>query len=333
MLYSHKFFGFALCLTIVSSSAFAAAFTSGDVFAAIGNSQVEEFTPNGVLVQTLNDLSGSGFTTGMAFDGSGNLYVTNFSTGTVSKFNADGTLASTNFMIGGPSSNESIVVNQAGNFIVGGPSGSFFSQFSAAGGPPTTNYTVVGGNGTGGTDWSDLSADQHTLLYDGEGTTIKRFDLTTSTQLSDFGNAPQASVFAFRIIPSGAFAGDVVAADSVDAILFDSSGTVIRHYALPGNGNEDFALNLDPNGTDFWTSDAATGNIWAVNIATGAIDHQFLSGAPGVTFGLVVAGEITAGGPPPPPPSGTPEPGSAGLLSLGILGLALYWGGRKRLPA
>jgi hypothetical protein len=318
----------AFALVSASSQAFGVAFTVGDVFAAVGGGQVKEFTPTGTLVQTLNDLSGSTFTTGMAFDGSGNLYVTNFSLGTISKFNSDGTLASTNFMTGGPSSNESIVINLAGNFIVGGPSSTFFSQFAPTGGTPTKTYNVSGGNGTGGTDWADLSADQHTLLYDGEGTVIHRFDLATNTQLSDFGSAGHASLFAFRIIPVGAFAGDVVAADSSEAILFDSTGTIIKHYTLPGNGGEDFALNLDPNGVDFWTSDAVTGNIWEVNIATGAIDRQFLSGAPNATFGLVVAGEITAGG-----PGNTPEPGSFGLMIAGIIGLGAYLiRKRKQLP-
>ena len=307
----------ALGTILISSTGWAAAFTAGDVFAAVGNGQVKEFTPNGTLVQTLNDGTGSSFTTGMAFDGSGNLFVTNFSSTTVSKFNSDGALASSNFLTG-YSTPESILLDALGNLYVGGNGTATIAKYSASGGAPTQTFTVTGGNGTGHTDWIDLSADQHTILYDGEGTAIHSFNLTTQTENPLFATAPNTSVFAFRIIPGGANAGDVLAADSSHAILLSNTGALLRSYTLPGNGGNDFALNLDPNGVDFWTSDSISGNIWEVNIATGAIDHQFLSGNPGTTFGLVVDGEITAGG---PPPSTTPEPGTIGLLGLGLAGL------------
>src|SRR5579864_6337464 len=96
-------------LLLISITAFASDFQKGDVFVAVGNSTVEEFTPTGTLVQTLNDGSGSGFTTGMAFDSSGNLYVTNFSTGTVSEFNVHGALVTSSF-ISGQASPESMAM-------------------------------------------------------------------------------------------------------------------------------------------------------------------------------------------------------------------------------
>ncbi len=303
-------------ISLFGSIGWGASFSSGDVFAAIGTSQIKAFTPTGTLITTLNDGSGSTYTTGMVFDGAGNLYVTNFSTGNISKFDSTGTLVNSSFMSGGLSAPESILVNKAGNFIVGGPSAPTINQFAATGGTPTVNYSVQGGNGTGGTDWTDLAADQHTLLYDGEGTEILSYNLATKTQNAPFATGlPGSSVYEFRIIPSGSLAGDVLAADSSNAILIDSSGSVIKTYALPGNTGLDFALNLDPNGKDFWTGDSSSGNIWEVNIATGAIDQQFNSGNPGTLFGLVVEGQITAGG---PPPSTTPEPGTVGLLLLGF---------------
>lgn len=305
---------------IISSTAWPAAIPVGDVVVAVGGGSAKVFSPTGVLQETLNDTSGSTFTTGMVFDGSGNLYVTNFSTNTISKFDSNGNLVAASFMTSSVTP-ESILVNQAGNFLVGGPGAAVINQYSAAGGAPTTTYTVVGGNGTGGTDWTDLEADQSTLLYDGEGTVIKSFNLTTKTQNANFATGlPGAAVYEFRIIPSGTFAGDVLAADSSAALLINSSGTVIKTYALPGNDGGDFALNLDPNGTDFWTADPS-GTVWEVNIATGAIDHQWSSGASGTTFGLVVAGQLTAGG--PPPTSGVPEPSSLGLVACGLGAVAL----------
>ncbi len=318
----------ACAIALTSSGASAASFAVGDVFAAVGNSQVKVFTPTGTLLTTLSDSSGATYTTGMVFDGSNNLYVTNFDTGTISKFDPTGALLNSSFFHGGLNAPESILVNKAGNFLVGGPSTAVVNQYSAAGGTPTVNYSVQGGNGTQGTDWTDLSADQKTLLYDGEGTAILSYNLATKTQNAAFATGlTGSSVFEFRIVPSGTLAGDVLAADSQDAILLSSTGSLLKTYTLPGNGGQDFALNLDPNGKDFWTGDSLSGTIWEVNISTGNIDGQFASGSPGTLFGLVVNGQITAGG---PPPTGTPEPATASLLLAGLGGLGLgVWRRRK----
>lgn len=308
-------------IALASSGASAASFAVGDVFAALGNSQVKVFTPTGTQLTTLSDSSGATYTTGMVFDGSNNLYVTNFDTETISKFDPAGALVNSSFFKGGVGAPESILVNKAGNFLVGGPTSAIVNQYSAGGGTPTVNYSVQGGNGTGGTDWTDLAADQKTLLYDGEGTAILSYNLATKTQNAAFATGlAGSSVFEFRIIPSGTLAGDVLAADSQNAILLSSTGSVLKTYTLPGNGGQDFALNLDPNGKDFWTGDSRSGTIWEVNISTGNIDEQFLSGNPGSLFGLVVNGQITAGGPPPT----APEPGTASLLLAGLGGLG--WG-------
>ena len=58
-------------------------------------------------------------------------------------------------------------------------------------------------------------------LYDGEGTIIRTFDLSTNTQGPDFATAPNSSVFALRVIPDGTFKGDVLAADSAEAVMFE----------------------------------------------------------------------------------------------------------------
>lgn len=50
-------------------------FNVGDVFAGVGNGKVQHYDSNGILLETLDTLQG-GFTTGMAFDAVGNLYVT-----------------------------------------------------------------------------------------------------------------------------------------------------------------------------------------------------------------------------------------------------------------
>jgi DNA-binding beta-propeller fold protein YncE len=90
-------------------------FSVGDVFAAIGNSQVKHFSPTGTLLETLNDTSGTTFTAGMCFDTSGNLYVTNFDANSISKFDNTGTLVAAAYISGIATAPESCVFDTAGN--------------------------------------------------------------------------------------------------------------------------------------------------------------------------------------------------------------------------
>jgi PEP-CTERM motif len=313
----------ALSVSVAPASAApcSSPFVKGDVFASVGSGTVDVFTPTGVSVCSLNDGTGATFTTGSGFDKVGNFYVTNFGGAGVAKFNNSGGLVAGTFMAPGavstPESFSPISVGSfAGSSFVGGPNTPSIDQYDTATGALIKSFSVQGGNGTGGTDWVDLGLDGHTILYDGEGTVIRTFDLATNTQGPDFATAPNASVFALRVVPDGTFKGDVLAADSSDAIMFDSSGTLIKTYTLPGNGGQDFSLNLDPNGLDFWTGDSVSGLVWEVNIATGAIDEQFNTGHGGTFFGLSVFGEITSGG------GGTvPEPSTWAMMLVGFVGL------------
>jgi hypothetical protein len=311
-------------------------FVKGDVFASVGSGTVDVFTPTGVSVCSLNDGTGAEFTTGSGFDKAGNFYVTNFGGAGVAKFNNSGGLVSGTFMSPGavstPESFSPISVGPfTGSSFVGGPDTPAIDQYDTATGALIKSFSVEGGNGTGGTDWVDLGLDGHTILYDGEGTVIRTFDLATDTQGPDFATAPNASVFALRVIPDGTFKGDVLAADSSDAIMFDSSGNLIKTYMLPDNEGQDFSLNLDPDGTDFWTGDSVGGLVWEVNIATGAIDEQFNTGHAGTFFGLSVFGEITSGGGGGPT---VPEPSTWAMTLLGFVGLGTlgYRRARRAVP-
>jgi PEP-CTERM motif len=306
---------------------FPTGYVRGDVFVSVGDGSVKVFTPTGTLVATLNDTTGATFTTGSAFDSAGNFYVTNFNS-TISKFSNTGALVAATWATGN-NNNESIVPvstgTYAGDFFSGGPTAATIDEFNSAGTLIHT-FSVPGGNGTGGTDWLDFQ-NTDTVLYDGEGSEILSYNITTNTANGVFASGI-ASNYALRVIPAGATdAGDVLIADSSRVELFSSTGTLIKTYTLPGDDGGDFALNLDPNGTDFWTADPS-GTVWEVNIATGAIDEQWSSGSPGTTFGLAVFGEITTSGPPPP---GVPEPSS--MLLLGTIGALVAFTVRKRFAS
>jgi WD40 repeat protein len=287
----------------------AGAFTMGDVFAS-SNGLIREFTPTGTLVQTL-DTTHPGEGDGLAFDSSGNLYATaGFSANTVVKFNNTGTLVTANFGSGYNSHPESIVVDNAnGVLYVGQPDGTHqVLKFDFNGNLLATYSPAIQDRGT---DWVDLAADLHTIRYTSEGNTIFQYDLATSTQLANFNvvGLPNEPAYAHRILSDG---GELVAATSV-ILRLDSAGNVVKTYTIAGTSLL-FAINLDPDGTSFWTADYYAHNIFRLDIATGAILTTFNDGGSGVLGGLAVFGERTAPTVPLPP--------SVLLLGSGLIGLA-----------
>ena len=150
-------------------------YVTGDVFASVGSSTVDVFTPTGTLVCSMNDASGTTFTTGSGFDGAGNFYVTNFGAQTVSKFNNSGGLVNSSFMSPPTLSNNSAesIDNQTTGFYaglsnVGGPGAALINQFNTSTGALVHSYSVTGGNFTGGTDWVDTyNKTTGQVIYDG----------------------------------------------------------------------------------------------------------------------------------------------------------------------
>src|ERR1700730_10793259 len=208
-------------------------FQTGDVFAGIGNGQIQWYRPTptegGVVYTLLTTLiipSTASFDTGMAFDAAGNLYATDFSVGKVSKFDIHGnpSLFASGFGAVNP---ESLVFDNTGNLFVG-DANSFGTESGAtvwklgSSGSLLTHFTV--GVENRGADWVDLAADQKTLFYTSEGHAVKRFDLSTRTQLADFSTAlPGGAAFALRILPNG----NVLVADSSAVLQLNTLGAII----------------------------------------------------------------------------------------------------------
>jgi hypothetical protein len=266
------------------------ALAKGDVLAGIGNGMIAHYSPTGVLLDTLNTTQAGTEDTGMCFDGSGNLYTTDFEANIMSKFDGNGNLLASSFGSGFNQHPESCVVDKSGNIYVGQADGSTnILKFDSSGNLLATYAPATGQNR--GTDWIDLAADQCTINYAGEGSIIGQFNVCTNAQLPDFATGLPAPCFAHRILANG---GELVACSS-EVLLLDSTGAVVQTYKVDPN-QDLFALNIDPDGTSFWTADLGSGQIWRVDIASGTVLTTFKAPINESLAGLSVVGEITVGG-------------------------------------
>jgi len=273
---------FAFIFMLGMSLEAAAQFQTGDVFVAVASGSVQWRKPNGTLVMTMSDGTG-GFTTGMAFDASSNLYVTNFSNSAVHKYDNFGNYVGT--FGSGYSTPESIVFDGSGNAYVGNL-GNGIRKYNSTGTFLSTSYA-------GRVDFMDLQSDQCTMLRDFEGSTIETHDICTNTAGATFASG-LSQAFALRIIPTGPFAGHVLIADLGNIKRFNAAGVLQTTYDATGE-NAWFALNLDPDGVTFWSADFGTSNVYRFNISTGAVVTSWNTGTGSNTvFGLALQGEITA---------------------------------------
>jgi len=282
---------------LVPAAAQALPWNTGDVFVGVGDGKYNVYDNSGTFKETIDQGNHATYTTGCAFDSSFNLYTTNFSGGEVIKFDGSDP-HSVLQTITATSGAEDVVFDQAGNFYVtSARSADVIHKYDASG-------TFVTDYSTGESDWVDLAANQTTMFFTGEsGGRVQRFDLAANTALTDFASVDPFA-YALRLLPPGDGSGGLLVADSSTIKRLDGTGAVTQTYDATGQDNW-FALNLDPNGTSFWSGDLSTGNVYRFNIATGAIEVGPIAGR---AFGICVKGEPTAAVSPPPPPPPPPPP-------------------------
>src|SRR5204862_6965101 len=127
-------------------------------------------------------------------------------------------------------------------------------------------------NGKPGVGWITLSADQCTLLYTGQTDVIRRFNVCTNTQITNFATSFHTPALqpgfdqtcsALRIRPNA----EVIVACDQGAIRLGTDGSVLRAYPTPGDVL--VGLDLDPDGLSFWAA-SSTGVVRHLDVATGA---------------------------------------------------------------
>src|SRR2546425_178185 len=276
----------------------------GDVFAAVcggvGGGLYKVYRNDGTFKETISD-GLDGFTTGCAFSrGTSFLYTTNFTNTKVVKrsFGHPHDIVQTSDTgTTSPSGHsESIVFSASGNFYVGHPDGNDrIHKYDASGTLQTTFSAAIDSRGT---DWLDLTADQTTIFYTSEGRLIKRFNVSTNTQLPDFATLPTPEgqsphAFALRLLPPGDGSGGLLVADRLDIKRLDGSGGVVKTYATGDLTSLDgwFALALDPDGKSFWAGHNDTGKVYRFKIdGAGTPDPDVGPNSEGGFVGYIATG-------------------------------------------
>ena len=212
-------------------------YAPGDVLVSLEPGPVQWFSSTGQLRSTLvQTVTGTG--EGMAFDASGNLYVTRWcvdphcatgDTGGVEKYNTFGQAQGRV----GPTFNcspHTILFAAPGTVYVGQAGCNKTLLKTALGTTIDAEYTVA--TELAGVFWMDLGADTCTMYYTSFGANVKRYDVCGNTQLADFNAAPLPGGMTqdLRVLPDG---GVLVSSGEV-IVRLDSTGVVTQTYAVPG---------------------------------------------------------------------------------------------------
>jgi hypothetical protein len=256
-----------------------AMFALGDVFISLENGPVQWRRSDGTLFKTLpGAIAGTG--EGMAFDAAGRLYVTRWrldhaptSGNTTEVFNVQGESIGS-FGTGYDCDPHAIVFAASGAAYVG-QAGCSGDVLKFVPGQPPVRFNVAWDSF--GSFWIDLAPDGCMLYYTSWGPNVKRFNVCTGLQRSNFNRAPLpgAEGHDLRVLPDG---GVLVSSGGVIARL-NSSGTLIRTYSIPGETRPWTGLDLVGDGT-FWAGNYESSNVYRFDLGTGSVLDSFNTGTP-----------------------------------------------------
>jgi hypothetical protein len=279
----------------------------GTRFVLIGkdnaSTHIRRYTNTGSYLDTWDTQQGGGIglpNTGQCFAPNGNVLATRFGYTSPILFSRHGAVR--NLAFGNApgvyfNRHESCVFDRAGNVYVGQAG---FNDVQTDAQVPVLKFSPSGvpldsfvlPTGPRGTDWIDLASDQCTLYYTSEDTTVRRYNLCTRTPLPALITTLTAPFcYALRLRPNRELM--VACQDAVHRV--SAQGVNLQTYTRQSIGETNavglFAMNLDPDGTSFWTAGGISGNVYRVDIASGAVLTTFNSG-PGGVSGLSVYDEL-----------------------------------------
>lgn len=266
----------------------------GDVFVGVGSDssnpgRIDVYDSNGVPRNQSIQIPGgdAGYTTGCYYNPeSQTLWATTFLAGTIHEF--DGTQSIRRITL--PSTIaavESIAFTPDGRgFFAGTPytASSQLARFTytpgAAGNPASAvvsapqliTLPIPAGRTKSRLDWMDVTSENgQTVIYftdesagnDPTGAKIYKYFPDSGAPPTVFATIPQGTVYALRILP--AESGLLVAGPAFISRLNLQGQEVTRYNGLGNDGAGYFALNIAPDGRNFWTATAdfaedATGN-------------------------------------------------------------------------
>jgi PKD repeat protein len=281
------------------------------LFVGISGGQVSQFSRSGNHQTTLNSNQG-GSMTGMGFDVVQNLYTTNFTADTVSRFSGNGSLMGT-FGSGYNCKPESVAFDQAGNAYVGETGCSHAILKFDAYGNLAAAYSVA--TEQEGSDWIDLASDQCTLFYTSQGSSVLRYNACSKQQLAPFATGLNTGL-GLKILSDGG----VLVADKQDIVRFDSAGRKVMTYNASGESCW-VSVALDSDNASFWAADYCSSDVVQFNLNSGNQVSKFNSGsAANTVYGVaerVAPSRVTPAGPlTPSPAQASITPGQSATFTL-----------------
>ncbi len=260
-------------------------FSPGDVLVSLRTGEVQWWTGSGVLVGVLvNTIPGKA--EGMGFDAAGNLYVSHYCAdasaclagNTVERFSPQG-ISLGAFGSGYDCNPYSFAFDRVGDVYVGQADCTGNILLLDGSGAQMTAFDVAPDNR--GSARIDLAGDGCTMFYTSQGPNVKRFDVCSNLQLSNFNAAPIASGYtgSLRVLPDGG----VLVATANDITRLDSGGRLVQTYDLPDEPDLFIGLDLVGDGT-FWASNYGSSDVCRFDLASGALLARFNTGTPTTTI-------------------------------------------------
>jgi len=234
--------------------------------------------PDGTLNLSINtDIGG-----GVGFGADGSVYLTEFQySQRIQKYGTGGGLLAT-YRLDSCQDPASVVADSQGNLYFGSGANlnctySYITKFDAA-----DNF-VANFNPADdqpgwerGPGWIAIEGDDCTIRYGTQGSTVRRYDVCTDTQLSNFSNS-LTTARGMIILPDGG----MVVANRLNVVRLNASGQIVRTYDAPGE-DDWFAVALDLDNDSFWASTFDDGIVYRFDAGDGTLLSSFDTGTTGV---------------------------------------------------